>query len=149
MIKCIQHFYISKCRYSPLLLKGRFQWLTALGSLDLQVECSICVVKTGFTNKIHFLLVWLCVKALIGHELLVLRRLFVGVCQRSSVTNSKTRSAFHQWNLGWFWNKKLKEARIWLSLISENYWWHLFHKIVNSWYSTTRFRMCWQFQTPP
>ncbi len=39
-----------------------------------------------------------------------------------------------------------KKAFIWLSSMSESQCWHLFHKRVKSWDSTTWFRI-WQFQT--
>jgi hypothetical protein len=41
-----------------------------------------------------------------------------------------------------------EKALIWMSsMAAESHWWHLFHKKVKSWDSTTRFRI-WQFQTP-
>ncbi len=61
--------------------------------------------------------------------------------------NFKPRFAFERWNRDYSWNKKLKKKTpIWISLMSENHWWYLFHKEVKSWDSTTWFRI-WQFQT--
>jgi hypothetical protein len=43
------------------------------------------------------------------------------------------RSAFQLWNRGSSWNKKLKEALVWLSLMSESLCWYYFLKEVRSW----------------
>jgi hypothetical protein len=61
--------------------------------------------------------------------------------------NFKPWLALQQWNKGWSWNKNLKNARIWMSSISESHWWHLFHKEVKSLDSTTWFRI-WRSHTP-
>jgi hypothetical protein len=45
----------------------------------------------------------------------------------------KPQFAFQQWNRRSSWNKKLKKAPIWMSLMSESHWWHLFHNEVKSW----------------
>ncbi len=61
--------------------------------------------------------------------------------------NLKSRFAFQQWNKGWSWNKKLKKALIWISLMPETHWRYVFHKQVKSWDFKTWFRF-WQFRTP-